>query len=202
MDARIAELLLPHQRRRLDQSRVDVAVIDRQDRFGRLQRRIELAAAHLQLRQRKPRQNVIRPYFDGLLELLPRLFAFASRAHAPGPGCSRDTGLSGVARHHRLQLGQRLGDVALIQQEGGRQAARVVIVRRIFENLRIDFGRVAPLALPHQYFDHALLVRRLLLRVFGNAFLVLADRRVAVAHPQVEIAHRQVGLVELLGMRS
>ena len=197
--ARIAELLLPHERGGLDEAGVDVPLVDGENGFGGLQGGVELGAAQLQLGQRQTCRNVIRLNFDGLLELLARLFEFTTRGVRAAQVKTRNR-VHGVAGYDRLQFGQRPGDVAFVEQEGGRESASIVIVGTFFEDRRIDFGGFAALALPHQHFDHALLVGGLLFRVLGHAFLVLANGRIAVAHAQVEIADRQVRLVEILGM--
>src|ERR1039457_5838803 len=145
-----------------------------------------------------------------------RACSYSPRAACARPRLYRATGLAGArgttSCHSASALAmsppssrkgggrQRFGDVPPVEQEGGGQPARVVIGGTLFEDLRIDLGGLGPLALAHEHFDYVLLVRRLLGRILGHAFFILANRRIAVAHAQVEITHHHVCLVVVLGM--
>ena len=198
--ARIAELPHPHQRSRLDQPRVDAVLIDLQHLFSRLQRRLEFAARHLQLGQGEPRHQIIGPQFDGLRELLPRLLELAARRVRPPQLVMRHR-VFRRPRHHRVQFSDGPRHFALVEQERRLQALRIVVVRIVFENLQVQVRRFRAPALPHVNLDHPFLVGRLLLRVLRQAFLVLANRRVAVPDPQIEVPDHEVCLLELLRVR-
>ena len=197
--ARVPKLLLAHESRRCDEPRVVVVAVDREHLLGAFEGGVEVPAGDLQLRQGQAREDVVGAQIDGLLETLARLLPLAARGVGAAQVVLRD-GVIRRVRHDGLQLRQRLGNVAFVQHEGGRQAARVVVVGIVLQDLRIQIGRLGPLALPHEHFDDALLVGGLPLDVLRHALAILADGGVAVSHAQIEIAHGEVCLLEFLGM--
>jgi hypothetical protein len=128
----------------------------------------------LQLGQRKTRHYEVRLQLERLGKLLPGLVPLGARRMGPAQVVMRHK-IAGHPRHHFLQLGRRLGYVALIQQKCGGQTAGVVIFGVVFQDLSVELSRFAALALPHHHFDHAFPVGVFLLGVLGASFPVLTN---------------------------